>query len=88
MIEQRLQRRLLEPGDVLAIPLGVLPQEVHRERRDVLAPIAQRRKLYLDGVQPEEQILAETSRRDLVGEVGVGGRYDAHVRLPRPRRPP
>jgi len=74
MIEQRLQRRRLETGDVLPVSLRVLAQEVGGQRRNVLAAFAQRRQLDLDGVQPEQQILAEPSpatsspRLELVAE--------------------
>src|SRR2546423_15075768 len=42
MIEQRLQRSRLEACDVLAIALRMLPQEMMRERRNVLAPAPER----------------------------------------------
>ena len=66
VIEQRLQRRRLEAAEVLPIALRVLPQEVRRQRRDVLAPLAQRRQLDFDRVQAEQQILTETSGRRLL----------------------
>src|SRR5258706_3535506 len=65
VIEQRLQRRRLEPGEVLAIALRVLPQEVRGQRRNVLTALAQRRQLDLDRVQPEEQVLPEAARGHL-----------------------
>src|SRR5207249_3142235 len=83
MIEQRLQRPRLEAGDVLPVPLRVLPEEVVGERGDVLAPLAKRRQLNLDRVQPEEQVLAEAARRDLFGEVRVRRRDDPHIDLAR-----
>ena len=86
MLEQRLQRRRFEAADVLAVALRVLPQEVRRERGNVLAPLAQRRQLDLDRVQPEQQVLPEAAGRDLLAEVRVGRRDDAHVDLARARR--
>ncbi len=68
VIEQRLQRGRLEAGEVLPIPLRVLPQEMRRQRRDVFAPIAKRRQLDFDGVQTEQQILTETSGADFFAE--------------------
>ena len=62
MVDQDLHRRGIEPGERLAIALRVLAQEVLGEQRDVLAPIAQRRQVDLDGVQPEEQVLPEAAR--------------------------
>src|SRR5262249_23312518 len=54
-------------------------QEVAREREDVLGALAQRRQLDGDDVQPEEEILAEASRRDLVAQHAMGGGHHAHV---------
>src|SRR2546427_1057481 len=86
MIQQRLKRRRFESGDVLAIPLRMQPKEVRGERRNVFTPIAERRQLNLDRVQPEEQILTEPTRRDLLAQVGVGRRHDAHVHVTCARR--
>ena len=63
VLEQHLHRAALEPGQPLAIALRVLPQEVLREQRQVLAAIAQRRQPDLDGVQAEQQVLPEPARR-------------------------
>jgi len=59
------------------VPLGVLPEEVVRQRRDVLAPLAQRRQIDLDRVQAEEQVLAEAARRHFFPKVRVGRRDDS-----------
>src|SRR5262249_37790066 len=48
MIEQRLERLRLEAGDVLAVALRMLLEEVHRERGNVLAAFTQRRQRNLD----------------------------------------
>ncbi|HMB82336.1 MAG TPA: sigma 54-interacting transcriptional regulator, partial [Vicinamibacterales bacterium] len=66
--------------------LRVLAQEVGGQRRNVLAAVAERRELDLDGVQAEQEILPEPPRGDFVAEVRVRGRHDAHVGLARPRR--
>ena len=46
---------------------------------DVVAPLAQRRDDERDDVEAEEQVLAEASGADLLGQVLVGGGDDAHV---------
>ena len=58
---------------------GVALEEVLRQRRDVLGALVQRRQVDLDGVEPEEQVLAEPPGGDLGAQVGVGGREDPHV---------
>ena len=67
----------------LAVVLGVLVQEVGGQQRDILAPVAQRRQAQFDGVQAEEQILAEAAFGHLRRQVGIGGREDAHVHAAR-----
>ena len=69
MLEQHLHGAALEAGQPLAVALRVLAQEVLREQRQVLAPIAQRRQPDLDGVQPEQQVLAEPAGGHFLGEV-------------------
>ena len=56
-----------------------------RERADVVVPLAQRRQVDLDRVEPEEQVLAEAPGGDFGRDVGVGGRKDPHVDPPRAR---
>ena len=47
--------------------------------RDVLAALAQRRHVDVNDPQPVEEILAEFTGRDAVGQVAVGRRDDPHV---------
>jgi len=49
------------------------------QARDVLATLAQRGQWDLEGVDPEEQVLAERVGRDHLAQVAVGGAQDAHV---------
>ena len=53
------------------------------QRRDVLAPLAQRRHVDRHHVQPVEQVLAEPALGDLLLEILVGGREHPHVHLNR-----
>ena len=62
-----------------------LLQEVLHEQRDVLLPLAQRRQLHRDHVQPVVQVLAELAVCDHPSEVAVGGGDHAHVHLDRVR---
>src|SRR5262245_31745396 len=64
----------------------MLPQEVGRQRRNVLAPIAQRRQTDLDRVQPEKKILPKPARAHLFAEDRVRGGDDAHVDVTGSRR--
>ena len=49
------------------------------QRRDVLAPLAQRRHLDLSDVDPVQQVLPEQALGHHVVQVAIGGRDDAHV---------
>ena len=65
-------------------PLREAPQEVAREDRDVLGPLAQRRDAELHDVEPVVEILAEPARAHELLQVAVGRREDAHVHVPHP----
>ena len=54
-------------------------QEVVHQQRDVLAPLAQRRKLNRDDVQPVVEVLAEAALAHHGGQVGIGCGQDAHI---------
>ncbi len=62
--------------------VGHFYQVVH-QRRQVLAPLAQRRQMDGEAVEPIEQVLAKAARRHRLLQVLVGGRDDAHVGLDR-----
>ena len=67
---------------VVATEVGAqLLQEVLHQQRDVVAPLAQRRQLHRNHVEPVEQILAERAVRDHPVEIGVGRGDDPHVDL-------
>src|SRR5690242_17374794 len=86
MIEERLHRAEVEAGERLAIAIGVPAQEVHRELRDVLAPLAERRQVDLDRVETEEQVLTEAAGDDLGAQVGIRRGEDARIHTPCARR--
>src|SRR5688572_27058915 len=75
------ERRGREPARHGAILGRVALQEILGQRRDVLGTLVQRRQVYLDGVEPEEKILAEAARRDFRAQVRVGRRDDPYVHL-------
>ena len=64
---------------------GERAQVVVDERRDLLAPLAQRRQAQADDVEAVEEVLAEASVGDERFEIGVGGGDDADVHLDRLR---
>ena len=74
----RLRRQLLGLAPVGG---GELAQEVIGQQRNVLAPLAQRRHVERNHVQPVEQILAKIAALDLLLQILVGGRDHAHVHL-------
>src|SRR5205823_8182189 len=61
MLEKHLHGAGVEPRKLFAVSRGVPPQEVHRERWNVLAPFAQRRQLQLDRIDAKEQVLAKAA---------------------------
>ena len=63
--------------------LAVLLEEVLHEQRDVVAPLAQRRQVDADDVQPVEEVLAEPPVLHLLLQVDVGRGDDADVDLDR-----
>src|SRR5262249_26384729 len=68
-----------------ALARGMPRQEVACEREDVLAALAQRWDPDREHMQAEEQVFAEAPARDLVAQVAMRGRHDAHVDLARAR---
>ena len=59
MLQHRIQRRAIEPADAFAIALRMRGQKMVWPAADIFAPFAQWRQMNLDGVQPEQQILAK-----------------------------
>ena len=67
VLEQRLQRRGVEAGRrACGSAAACWRRKWCGQRRDVLAPLAQRRQVDLDGVEAEEQVLAEAARGHLL----------------------
>src|SRR2546428_1902320 len=80
MFEQGLSGGRVEPAQAIPVTLRVLAQEVRGKRENVLAALAERRQVNLDGVETKEQVLAKAPGLHFRGKVGVGGGYDPHVR--------
>ena len=59
--------------------IAELVQEVLREARDVLGPLAQRRQLQRHHLQPIHQVLAKRAGAHALGEVAVRRRDDANI---------
>ena len=81
-------RHRVRRNRVHALPLGarVRPDEVRRERGNVMAPLAQRRNAELDDLQSVQQILPEAPLLDHLAEVAVGGGHDPCVNADAPIR--
>ena len=67
----------------LAVLLGERPQEVIDERRQILAPLAQRRQLDRDHVDAVVEVLAEPPLPHEGLQIPVGRREEPHVHLDR-----
>ena len=80
---EHLQRAWLKSGDSFAIPQCMLAQEVRRQGRNVFAPLAQRRELNFDRVQPEQKVLPEPAGLDFAPHIGVGRRQQPDIGAPR-----
>src|SRR5215472_18036945 len=85
MLVKSFERRGIESGDVFAIPLRVAVKEMVRQEIDVFATVAQRREVYLDGVQTEEQVLTKAAGSGFRIDVRIGCRQDPHVHAARGR---
>ena len=71
-----------KPHHLLAIAGAVAIEKVHCQQRNVFAPVAKRRQMNLDRVEPEEQVLAEVAGLGLLVQLGVGGGENAHIDAP------
>ena len=76
---QVLHRFLGEAQVALAAFLRVLLQVVIGKRRDLHAPLAQRRQVEADDVEAVEEVFAEAALGDQGVEIGVGGGDDADI---------
>ena len=59
VLHQQVERRSGQLETGFAVLLAVLREEVLREQRDVVLPLAQRRQVDADDVQAVEEVLAE-----------------------------
>ncbi len=76
---QDLGHRWRQLRRIAAMLLAVPFQEEPRQRRDVLAPLAQRRQLDGHHVEAVIQVVAEAAGRDLVFEILIGGGDDTGI---------
>src|SRR4051812_45514498 len=79
VLDEDLHGTGVEPREMLAISCRMPPQEMHRERRNVLAPLAQRGEMQLDRVDAEEQVFAKTTGGHLLVQPCVRRRDHTHV---------
>jgi hypothetical protein len=64
--------RLLVEADAVALALGEAVELIIEVGLDILAPVAERRKLEGPQVEAREKILAEAARRDRLPKVAIG----------------
>src|SRR4029434_7503212 len=75
----------VKSGEVLAVALRMLAEEMAGQERNIGAPIAQWRQPDLDGIEPVEKVLTKVPCADLLIQVRVGGGEDEHIDLARVR---
>src|SRR5690606_31976939 len=68
-----------DPPDALAGFGSEALDEALRQKRDVLPPLAKRRQLDREDVEPDVEVFAEEPRLDLLLEIPIGGADDPHV---------
>src|SRR5262249_39721362 len=76
-----------QSGDGLAALPNEESQQMLDQRKDVVTPLPQWRKLDFDHVQSIQQVFAERARRDGCLEIAVRRRHDPYVAGPRSRLP-
>ncbi len=81
MLPDGHERRWREALHVPSELVGMLRKKRLCDDEDVVSPLAQRRQVNVDDVQAIVEILAETTRPDLVFEHPIGGGDDADVDL-------
>src|SRR5207248_1878167 len=74
-----LERRSREPCRRTRQLATECADEMLGEQRNVLGALAQRWHLDRDNVEPEEEVLAETSLGDQLAKIAMRGRDDPHV---------
>jgi hypothetical protein len=72
-----------EAGHVTPVLCGELAEEVLQEKRDVLAPLAERRDLDRHHVQPVVEVLAKGPVSHRLFQIAMGSGEDANVHAER-----
>ena len=82
ILEQRLHGGRIEALQVFAVTLGVDAEEVRRQHGNIFTALAQGRQVNLDGVETEQQILAEAARGNFLCKVCVRGGDHSGIHSP------
>ena len=77
-MSSRCAASALSAGIALAGP-AARAQQLHGQRQDVVAPLAQRRERQRKDVEAVVEILAEAAGGDFLAQAAVGGREHAHI---------
>ena len=79
MVHEHAQRLLVHALEIRRQLRIQRAHEMLHEERDVLAPLAKRRQEDVHHVQAVEEVFAEAPGLDLLAQVPIGAREDAHV---------
>src|SRR5258708_39223985 len=82
MFMKRLDSRRVESGNIFTVALRVAVEKMVRKEINILAAVAQRRNVNLDGIQPKEKVLTEPPGRGLGIHVGIRSREHSDVHAP------
>ena len=77
-----LERRGLDAGNALGMPLGRAGEAHIGKKRNVGTSLAERGDVYREGAHPEVEIIPESSPFHLRAQVAVGSGDEPHVDLP------
>ncbi len=83
VVHQHTQRLARDPRRLPVHLLREARQEAPHQKRDVLAPLAQRRDRELEIVQAVVEVLQEVPRADRRRQIGIRRADEPHIRRPR-----
>src|SRR5262249_51873946 len=81
IVHQQLQGWRCELPQPLCVFKAVALEKMSQQQGNVFAPVAQRRKLKVNHVQPVEQVFAEAAFPHQGEQIDVGRRHDADIHL-------
>src|SRR5947208_5260436 len=79
VIQQGLGRGPVKVGQGFTVALRMLVQEVASQKQDVFSTFSQRRQANFDGIEAEQQVLAEATRGHFRIKISVAGGKNANI---------